>query len=207
LPVILPVPVVLALHTDLTPIWLLPAASLLPVLLLSSPQLVIGRKTAAVVLTLSMLLPLGALIVSPGIAVANHLQGTGNNGEHYRSLAEAVHREWHEATEQPLRLVGGSSVLANGLAFYLPDRPAVVNIVNPSRTPWVDDARVKQDGIVLVCRADHPRCLDQLNEMVLASAPASRRTEVKVARRYLGLKGITQRYVVAFITPASLPIQ
>jgi hypothetical protein len=202
LPLALPIPVVLFLRTDITPIWTMPAASLLPLVLLSSEKIVLARNAVAAIVVFAVALPLTALMLSPGIAIANHLRGVGHNAGQYRLLASEIEKNWRAMTTQPLRLVGSAHALADTAAFYLSDRPSTVNIFNRRRTPWADDARIKREGIALVCPVGSQLCMDKA-EAIARTAAESRRIDVTVARRYLGMQGAPDSYTLVLIAPES----
>jgi len=200
LPIALPIPIALLLHAELTPIWTMPAVSLLPIVLLSSRRIVLTRNAVAAIVVFAVIFPVAALIVSPGIAIANHLRGVNDHGDQYRLLAEEVERNWRKLTDQPLRLIGTSSALVNGAAFYLPDRPSTMDILEPERTPWADEARIKREGVAIFCRVKHGGCMDWL-EAIASEVPESRRIEVTVAARYLGMQGESTDYALLLIAP------
>jgi hypothetical protein len=202
LPLALPILVALVLRVELTPIWTLPQVGLLPVVLLSSKKIVLARNAIAGIVVFAIILPVAALILSPGIAIANHFQGIANYGGHYRLLANEIEKNWRAVTNQPLRLVGSVHELAYGTAFYLSDRPSSLNIVNPELTPWADDARVKREGIALLCPVEKRRCMDKLDAFTRVAAD-SRRVEVTVARRYLGMQQAPVNYTLVLIVPES----
>lgn len=197
LPLALPIPVVLFLHADITAIWAIPAVSLLPVVLLSSKTIILARNAVAAIVLLAAILPLIALILSPGIAIANHLRGTGYHGNagQQRLLAKEIEKNWRNMTDQPLRLVGGNPIPA----FYI-DRSSSVDILKPERTPWADEARIKRDGIAIIC--GDQACIDTATAYARV-APESRRIEVTVARRYLGLGDVPTDYTLILIAPES----
>jgi hypothetical protein len=200
LPLALPIPVILFLRSDLSAIWAIPAASLLPVVLLSSEKIVLTRNAIAAIVVLAVVLPVTALVLSPAIAIDNHLRGIQHNGGQYRLLAKQIEQNWRKITDKPLRLVGGHHSLAHGAAFYLSDRPSTVDIVTRDRTPWADDARIKREGIALACPVENQTCMDRL-EAFARAAPESQRINVNIVRSYLGMKGMPDSYTLVLIAP------
>ena len=104
---------------------------------------------------------------------------------HSRLLAQRVAHEWRRVTDKPLRMVAGESDLAFGVAAYLPWRPSAFPDFNRKLAPWVDAARLKRDGVAIVCLAADPTC----------SLPAAAlglngpRTEADITRTYFGTPG------------------
>ncbi|HLL27710.1 MAG TPA: glycosyltransferase family 39 protein [Xanthobacteraceae bacterium] len=203
LPILLPIPVVLLLRSDLTPIWAIPAVSLLPVLLLASKSIVLTRNAVAAIVLCAVALPLAALALSPAFAIANHLRGVNHNSGQYRLLAQEIGKNWRAATDQPLRLLGSAHALADSAAFYLAGRPSTLNIFRPQRTPWVTGERIKRDGIVVFCLKDDQACMERL-EAFARAAPESRRTEIAIATRYLGMEDAPISYALVLILPGTL---
>src|SRR4029077_4753028 len=128
------------------------------------------------------------------------LRGVENYGSHYRLVAERVEQAWHEATNRPLRVVGGSSNLLLGSVPYFAARPSIYEIATPQLTPWVDEARIAREGIVLYCPADDSICMKALNSRAAGSAVA-KRVEVELSRRFLGIADKPVRYVIVTIPP------
>jgi hypothetical protein len=106
-------------------IWATPAMTLLPIVLLSSPLVVIPRLATVRLLALAVVFPLVMLAISPLVALGLHLSGVPDNGSDYRAVAEAVDRVWHAHIDQPLRIVG-STTFGNGIVFYSKDEPSTL---------------------------------------------------------------------------------
>ena len=203
MPVALPIPVVLLIHADLTPIWTMSAVGLLPVILLASDKIVLTRNAVAAIAVIAVILPLVALIASPGVAISNQLRGNSHNAGQYKLLAQEVEKNWRAATNQPLRLLGSHHSVADTAAFYLADKPSTLNVFRPRRTPWANESRIKQEGIAVFCPTDNRPCMEKL-ETFARAAPASRRSEFTLTDRYLGMKGATVNYAMIAITPGQL---
>ena len=202
LPLVLPVVIAIAAHELVISLWSIASMTLLPVVLLSSPRLIVPALAARRVVGLALGLPLIALAASPLIAWVIHRQGVPNYGTHYRGLAQAIETNWARTTERPLRFLGSYNNLLYGVLFYLPHDAAPFEIVNPYLTPWIDDAQVARDGIVLVCPAGETPCMAALARFA-ARKPASRRTEVSITRRYLGTADTPDRFVIVTVPPAT----
>ena len=99
-------------------IWVTPAMTLLPIVLLSSPLVTISHVAAVRLLALAIVFPLFMLAVSPLVALGTHLSDVPNYGSDYRAVAQAVERVWRAHTDKPLRIVG-STDFVNGIVFIL----------------------------------------------------------------------------------------
>jgi 4-amino-4-deoxy-L-arabinose transferase-like glycosyltransferase len=196
--------VVLALFAGalIVSLWAMPALTLLPVVVLSSPQLKIGRAALARLVTLSVAFPAVMLAAAPAVALAIHRAGLDHHAAHYRLLAQAVDQAWRATSTQPLKLVGSDTNLVNGVVFYLSAAPSTDDILGPRETPWVDAARMAREGIVVVCAADERSCVSAADALA-ARGPKGRRVEVEIARSYLGFAGAPRRYVIETIPPGA----
>jgi hypothetical protein len=193
-----PIPLALALDTRLATLWTLPMWSMLPALLMSSRAIVVSRKSAVGVLAAAAILPVGAILISPAVAYAIHLQGVPNHASHYRLIAAAVDDAWRSRTAAPLRLFGSNTNIVNGAGFYLPSQPLRIDIGAPRDTPWADDARIIRYGIALVCPEEQAYCMARLN----ARAGALSHYSVTLSRHFLGGADAPTRYIIVIVPPA-----
>jgi hypothetical protein len=200
LPLLLPAIAALATREEIISLWAMGSMTLFPVVLLSSPALVISRAAAAVILGVAIALPVLATAAAPAIAVIIHQNGVSNFASHYRLVAEAMEKAWRATTDRPLRVVGSYDNLVDGVVFYLSDRPSTFEVVSPARTPWVDEARIEREGIALVCPVTLPECMRAVNERA-AKNPAAKRVEVEISRRYFGVGDRPERYLIVTIPP------
>ena len=200
-PVLLPVPVALAIQAELISIWTMSACTLLPVVLLSSPLIVISRVAVVRIVAIAIVFPVLALAAAPVTAIVLHRKNTSNYDKHYLLLAKALERTWHETSAEPIRLVGSYSNLIAGVSFYFADRPSTLALDIPQWTPWADDERIDREGIALVCpRSWWPSCLEAVDS-ITAKRAVGRRVEVEIVRSYLGLPGKPERYVIVTVPP------
>jgi len=200
LPLVLPTLLAVAATEKVVSLWAIGGMTLLPVVLLSSPRIVIPRIAAIRILAIAICFPVLAVLAAPIVAVVTHFNGTPNFGTQYSLVATAAGKVWRETTDQPLHLIGSYDNVLNGSAFYFPDRPSTFDIVNPAMTPWADEARIARQGIVLYCPVTENRCMDGLNRRA-AAAPQGRRVEVDISRTFLGIPGPVTRYVIMAIPP------
>ncbi len=199
-PLLLPASVAMVAKSEITALWTAPALTLLPVVLLSSPLVVVPRAAAVRLTALAAAIPAIATLAAPAVAIAIHYRGLPHHAESYRLLAAAIERIWRETTDRPLRLVGSYTNLVNGVIFYLPDRPSTFDMLGPQETPWADEKRISRQGIALVCPLDDSRCLTALDGRA-ARGPVGKRVEVEIVRTHWGLAGRPSRYVIVTLPP------
>jgi 4-amino-4-deoxy-L-arabinose transferase-like glycosyltransferase len=192
----------LAAQVLITSLWLMSAVTLVPVVLLSSPLLGMRRGALPMLLGVAIALPVLVTLAAPAIAYVIHRNGVGHHATHYRLVAEAVDRAWRAATPQAMGLVGSDTNLGNGVAFYLADRPSMLDVLDPRQTPWADEARIARQGIALVCAIEDTGCVKAVD--ALASRLArGKRIEVEIVRSYLGVAGKPERYSIITVPPQS----
>jgi 4-amino-4-deoxy-L-arabinose transferase-like glycosyltransferase len=202
LPLVLPAVLAVAAGEKVVSLWACGGMTLLPVVLLSSPKIVVPRLAAIRILGIAVAFPLLAVLAAPVVAVVTHINGVANYGDQYSLIADAAGKFWHDTTKEPVRLVGSHNNIMNGSVFYFPDRPSTFDFQNPQLTPWADAARVARDGALLYCPVAEKTCMDAMNRRA-AAAGASRRTEVDISRSFLGIAGRVTRYAIVAILPAA----
>lgn len=200
LPIVLPAGAAIVTHSEIVSIWTMGSFTLLPIVLLSSARITVSRTAAMRVLAGAIAVPLVATLAAPVIAVVIHRLGVPNHAARYRLVAQAVERAWAETTDRPLRIIGSYNNLLYGTLFYFTERPTTYEIVTPSVTPWVDEARIAHDGIAMVCPIEEHGCIDVADRRA-AKNPAAKRSEVEIARSHLGIAGEPQRYVIVTVPP------
>ena len=160
-PFLFAVLIAVVLTVAIESIWVMPAMTLLPVVLLASPLVAISRVAAVRLLALAVVFPLGMLAVSPLVALGVQWSGVPDYGSDYRAVAQAVERVWRAHTDKPLRIVG-STTFVNGIVFYFKDLPSTFDIDNPKLTPWVSDDRIRREGAAIVCPETEAFCMRAL---------------------------------------------
>jgi hypothetical protein len=199
-PILLPPIAAVALKVDIVSLWMAGAMTLLPVVLLSSPLVILSHRAATILLALALAFPILMTLAAPVIAIVIHREGLSNNATHYRLVARAVENAWHQVTDKPLRVVGSQTNLVNGMAFYLGERPSTLDIITPQFTPWADETRVTREGVALVCPEPDERCMTVLEERE-RSLQRARRSEVVISRSYFNAADAPVRYVIVIVPP------
>ena len=190
----------------LTSLWTMSAWTLLPVMLLSSPLVMISRRDALGILTLAAAFPVAMVAAAPAIGFAIHSSEPPPGTAQSSLLAEPVERVWRETTNQPLRLFGGYEEFTDAVPFYMPSQPFAVHVLDGVAVSQALEARIGHDGIALVCPTRSPErlttglCIDRAVARARCSLPGMQ-VEVEVFRRHLGVGGKRARYLIITIPP------
>jgi 4-amino-4-deoxy-L-arabinose transferase-like glycosyltransferase len=192
LPFLLPAIGAVASGTEITSLWSMPAWTLLPVLLLSSPAVTFRAIDTQRVLIAAIAVPLVMLIAAPAIAVMVHRNGPPPAAAQGQLLAAQVERVWAQATQAPLRYVGGDADIAYSVAAYAYDKPQALPGMPPP-----DATRLRQSGMVLLCFAGDTGCVS----LARAHNPDGGVMTTEIWRYYWGVPGKPQRYNIVIVPP------
>jgi dolichyl-phosphate-mannose-protein mannosyltransferase len=202
---VLPAAIAPLVGIELVSLWSMSAFTLLPVMLLSSPLLAVDRLATLRVLAFAVAFPCIMVLIAPAIALVVHRAGPPAGTAHSSLLVAPIERLWRETTDRPLRLFAGYDDLSDGVAFYMPSHPTAPHLLESGVTPAMAE-RIGRDGIALLCPvqtrlpAGAAHCLSAVNALA-ARFPPGKRTEIEVARRYLGIDGAPARYLIFTIPP------
>jgi hypothetical protein len=196
-PLLLPAILAPIVGFEITSLWTMSAWAMLPVVLLSPLPIELDRRPVLVTIAAAVLLPIVMVAAAPFIAGSIHSKGGTPAAMHSRLLADRVAHEWRRVTDKPLKMVGGDSDLAYGVAFYLPSRPQAFPDFNRLLAPWVDVTRLPRDGIAIVCPASDPTCVLPAAALNLTGP----RIEADLTRSYFGKPGATGRYLIMIVPP------
>jgi 4-amino-4-deoxy-L-arabinose transferase-like glycosyltransferase len=203
---LLPAVVAIVLDFGLNPIWTMSGFVLLPVVLLSSPAIVVSRRAVVPIVAFAVALPPVMLAAAPAIALAIHVAGVDPPSAHAKLLAGQIEQQWRLTTDRPLRIVGGDFGIANMTAFYLPDLASAFPVLEPETAPWVTPERIAREGAVMMCELpddinDCAPLINQAIDRVTAHNPPRRRVEVTTTRSYLGIPGRPARFLLIVVPP------
>jgi len=199
-PLLLAVAAAIVSRNEIVSLWSMSAATLLPIVLLSSPMVKLSRAAGIRILGIAMAFPLLMVALSPGIALVIHREGVPNYASHYRLIARAVELAWRERTTAPLRIVGSDTNIVNGIIFYMRSAPLTLNITSPGQTPWVSGDLIERDGIAMVCAAGRSACLESMMGYE-SRYPGAKSEEVTLARSYMGTHDQPEDYRIVTIPP------
>ena len=194
-PLLLPAAGALASGTEITSLWSMPAWTLLPVLLLSAPQVAITATDTRRILIAAIAVPLLMLLASPLVAINVARNGPAPAAAHAQLLAAEIERLWHERTPQPLRFIDGDAEIAYDVVAAAADRPrALPNMPPPS------EAELTRAGVAIVCFVDDGNCRAAAAARA-ASVPGSVTVEMNIVRNYLRFPGTPKGYSVVLVPP------
>lgn len=199
-PLLLPTLVAILMREEIASVWAMPAMTLLPSVLLSSPLLKVRRQDALPLLAAAVFFPILMVFVSPGVAAVTHRVGVKDHASQYRLIAAAVEHNWRKHTREPLQIVGSYAELANGVIFYFADRPTTFDVVGHQQTPWVDEDRIKRQGVAIVCPIDMAECVRAMDSYA-TRYPLGSVEEAALARQYMGSSEPSVHYRILIIPP------
>jgi len=194
-PFLLPTVSALASGTELTSLWSMPAWTLLPVLLLSSPAVTLATADTRRVLIATVAVPMVMLLAAPGIALMVQRAGPRPAAAHAQLLAIEIERAWHEATQQPLRYVDGDAEIVYDVAAAAVDRPRAL-----PKMPQPSAVELKRSGLAIVCFADDAACCAAATSRA-SSVSGGSSFEIGIVRDYFRLPGKVRRYSIAILPP------
>jgi 4-amino-4-deoxy-L-arabinose transferase-like glycosyltransferase len=192
-PLLLPVLGAIAARTEITSLWSMSAWTLLPVVLLSSPAIVLRPVDTPRLLAFAVIFPFAVLAAAPLVARFTVDKAMPESAQ-MPLLAAQVERTWHMMTPRPLRFVGGDT-LSFGVAAYATDRPRAL-----AGLPPPDPAVLKRGGVVFVCLANEESCKASAKAAAQAD-PAHRIVESTIFRSASGRPTPPQRYTIVLVPP------
>ena len=133
------------------PLW---GVAPLALLVAASPS-IDARKLRDVVIACGLIGGLLAIALAVRNVVGPAVTGKGErvnfNGP---QLAHEAAVAWASVSDQALPAVGGPEWLAGNVSFYLPHHPAVYSSMQTRRGEWLDDAKFRQHGGVILWYLD-----------------------------------------------------
>ncbi len=135
-----------------TALWTFAGVFVLFVVKLRDEELLVRRLGRTCVMAMLLF----AASLTARNVVFPHFRGKGSR-VHYpgQRLATEVERRWSERNSGPLEIVGGSWWPAANVAFYGQKRTTVFADLDPSKSPWTDDAQLRKSGGVVLWHPGH----------------------------------------------------
>jgi Dolichyl-phosphate-mannose-protein mannosyltransferase len=189
----------------LVSLWSMSAWTLLPVMLLSSPLVLLSRRDTMRILALVVVFPLAMVAVAPAIAFAIHRAGPDAGVAHSSVVGDPIERIWRETTDAPLLAFAGYDEVNDGISFYMRSHPYPARVLDGMGSQAVEE-RIRRDGLAMLCpvrtriavRANW--CRINAISRIWCSIPGKRK-EIEVSRRYLGIDGKPERYLLVTLPP------
>ena len=187
------------LRTRIYPEMLLAAFPLMPLLTIE----IAGVKNIDVLWRvasrLAAGLTLGAVVLSPVIAVAReYLSANAMDVAPHKEIAIEATRLWHDRTGLPLAYVGGTNWYEQTISFYSPDHPHAFINFDFTRSLWVTPEALAEHGLLAICVKDDSDCLASTARF---ATPLSTQTEVSMAHAAWGHTGKTYHFILTIIPP------
>lgn len=182
--ILLPAPFALAMRFRIVSLWAMPAFTLLPIVLLASPLIVVGRDAVRKIVAGVTLFTLTMLAAAPGVALAFHLTKPLGSVEYASLLAERIEQQWRSRSAAAIPLIAGDTMLAANTAFYL--RTATRSFHTGNLAELAQTARSK--GAVLVCPANDAGCIATADQIASGQSEIVR-SEVRLSRPLFGFSG------------------
>ena len=199
-PALLTVLAALALRTKVSTNMMIGTFALVPLLAI---EIAGGRGVArlqGLSTRLAVGLSLGALAVSPAVALGKAwFSHDPNDWEPRKELADAATKFWRETTGAPLAYVGGSFRYDDAVAFYSPDRPHVFVRFDYFANQWVTPEALAKQGLLSVCVKTDAECLAATAAL---AGPLAKRTEMTLSHRFWGHEAKPVDFVVTAIPPS-----
>jgi hypothetical protein len=202
LPLLVPIALAGVTRINLLAIWNMESLGLLPVVLMSSPLISVGRVVAARIVALAITVSVLALLASPIVAAVKIVTGVENDATYAPAAVAAVQREWSAETDRSLEILAGPFGLTSSMAFSLKDRPLTFADFSFYLSPWLDNEALMHKGLAVICPRRNRGCMASLNRL-LEWRPAARQVEVELTPHWLGLSGAADRFVIAILPPRS----
>jgi len=197
-PLLLPMLGAVAAHTEITSLWSMSAWTLLPVLLLSSPDVTWRAIDTRRLVAFSVALPLVLLAASPFIAERNRPKGPTPAAAQAPLLAREIERIWRQVLPLPLRYVGGDGDIVLPVAAYAQDKP---RILVPGLVTIPDPVTLRHGGMVQICFTEDQACLAQA-KAAIGGAP-SQTSQTTIFRTPGNPAAEPRHYTIMVVPPRS----
>jgi Dolichyl-phosphate-mannose-protein mannosyltransferase len=191
----------LVFNARITNGFLIPAFFALPIvfLLLSGAEITSIALRRFALCVAAIWLPLA--IASPLLGYHSLRHGRGMRVEPREEVAAAATEFWHSSFGRPLKIVAGKERLATAVTFYSSDAPSYLMLETPEHTPWVTSQQMHRDGVLIICPAEHRRCLGRAAAFA-GNDPV--RTTRQFATRFLGNLAKPQSFVFIAYPPVNI---
>jgi Dolichyl-phosphate-mannose-protein mannosyltransferase len=179
--------------------FLIPALFVMPALLLCTTP-VLNTVEVSRLNRLALATMLALIALAPVLAIVQFRNRVDAAAEPRRELALAVTALWRENVGTPLKLTAGSAAYGLSLPFYSPDRPSDFTDLDPAKAPWVSQARIDREGLLVVCLAGDRGCRDLVAGRTTDRTVTRRLT---IARQWWGMTGPEFTFDVTLFPPAT----
>jgi len=198
-PLVLSVVAALCLRTKISSNMLIGAFPLSPLLAMQFLAPADPLRLRRYALRGATFLSLGALMLSPLVAVGKAWYGRDSEDvEPRREAAIAASEFWTSVTNAPLAFVAGSFRYDNSAAFYSPEHPSVFVGFDYFGNRWASPEKIAARGLITICLRDDAACLDDTTKF---ATPATKREEMTLAHSAFGRTHKSFAFVFTAIPP------
>ena len=152
-PILLSLGLAFITGTHFPPRWSTPYYFLLGIMLMAWLKPQISKKRFQLfILTLIMVGSLIFLVRMGSIALGPKLDKDARADSYLpnQQIATTLTKLWHERYHEPLRYIAGSRYLVAALVAYSPDHPRPYFDWNRQESPWIDEADLIKQGVLVV---------------------------------------------------------
>lgn len=158
---VLPPALAVILDVHMKSDWGIPLYGLVPLALMTVPQIRVGHRAVARLATV-WLFVIVAAIASAELSISIKAKA---NPLHRLSgldvdLAMRVTQLWRERFGTRLPVVAGPVDQAADISFYSPDHPTLFSDMNPRIATWIDIDAIKRSGFIAICPSTSGQCID-----------------------------------------------
>jgi len=133
---------------------------------------------------------------SPVIAFARFKFEAPTAVEPRMEVASEATALWRAEMPGRLDIVAGTNVYAESISFYSPDSPSQFISFNYDASPWITPARIKENGMLVVCLATDGECLTQAKQMTTAG---SKQFVRRIAKVFYGTRAAEHEFVFTLV--------
>jgi len=198
-PLVLSVVAALALGTKISSNMLIGVFPLSPLLAMEVLLIADFSRLRRWALRGATIVSLGALLLSPLVAVGKAWYGRDSEDvEPRREAALAATEFWTSVTNAPLAFVAGSFRYDNAVAFYSPAHPSVFVGFDYSGNRWASPEKIAARGLLTICLKDDAVCLKETADF---ATPATTREEMTLTHSAYGRTHKPFAFVFTAIPP------
>jgi len=173
--------------------------SLMPLLFIELAGAEGDRRLYRIGRAIAVCIALGAVVLSPAIAITKFWNGGDiNYTEPRKELARKVTEIWHETVGTPLQYVAGSQRYEDAVSFYSADQPHVFIHQDAARAPWVKLNDLDRAGFLVVCAEKDKECL---RSSASIKSSLIRRAELTLAHSFWGYTARPVSFTLIIVPP------
>jgi Dolichyl-phosphate-mannose-protein mannosyltransferase len=178
--------------------FLIPIFFMAPLILLIAFEQAITAQSVRSVIRAVVIFMVGSMAVAPVAAYTTFAIQLHGTSEISPEAARDAARHWHEASQQPLKIVSGSEQNSLAQIFCDSDRPVEFMHFDFGHAPWITVDRINREGLLAICDDDDVVCIDKAQRYAHAG---TRRVDTKVGKTVFGIEAPKQGLVYIMTPP------